>query len=162
MITERKDEAGGMDPRDDKALWNLLGRQKPPVEASPYFARRVLREIALDEEGRGSWFLRVRRFCLPTPRHMAVWSGAFALGLLCLSVMLVIPTGHPPVARSLVAPVYAVESSASVSVAPSVAPEADPPATVAPVQDAELIADLDDLLSREESRLWTEDDTARF
>ncbi len=29
-------------------------------------------------------------------------------------------------------------------------------------QDVEIIADLDNLLSHEESRLWTEDDTARF
>ena len=33
---------------------------------------------------------------------------------------------------------------------------------VVTAQDVEVIADLDNLLSREESRLWTEDDTARF
>ena len=37
------------------------------------------------------------------------------------------------------------------------------PEPVVTAQDVEVIADLDNLLSREESRLWTEDDsTARF
>lgn len=149
-----------MDPRDDEALWNLLGRQEPPVKVSPYFARRVLREVALAEERRGGWSLRLRRWWHLPSRHAAAWSGAFALGVLCVSAVLTLPANRPPVAHpaAAVAP-SADEPSALVSVMPS----ADASGAVAPVQDEELIADLDNLLNREESRLWTEDtDTARF
>ena len=164
MSTESKDGAGGLDPGDDEALWSLLGKQAPPVTASPYFARRVLREVARDEERRGGrWLLRVRRFWTPTPRRAAVWSGTFALGALCLSAVLMIPASRPPVAQPPAASAYAVESSAPVDAPPPTAPEAAPQEEAAPAQDAELIADLDNLLNREESRLWTEDtDTARF
>ena len=49
--------------------------------------------------------------------------------------------------------------------AATVSPEAVAEVQSEPVvtaQDVEVIADLDNVLSREESRLWTEDDTARF
>ena len=87
-----------MDPRDDEALWNLLGRQSPPVKASPYFVRRVLREIAFDDGRHGGWWSRVRRVWTLPPRHTAVWSGALALGVLCLSAVLT-PVSHPPTVR---------------------------------------------------------------
>ena len=154
-----------MDLREDEALWNLLGRQAPPVEASPYFARRVLREVALAEERRGGgWPTFLRRLWLPTPRHAAAWSGAFAFGVLCLSAMLTIPASRPPFTGSA-ASVFPAEASAPAAseFLPS-APEPEPFAEAAPaVPDVETIADLDNLIDREESRLWTEDsDTARF
>ncbi len=160
MTTESKGEMGGMDPGDDEALWALLGRQEPPVKASPYFARRVLREIA--EEPHGGWWQRVRQSWTLAPRHAAAWSGVFALGVLCLSAVLTLPSGRSPVAR-VTATTLAVEFSTPASAVPATATDApDSNEEAAPVQDAEVIADLDNLLSREESRLWTEDDTARF
>ncbi len=162
MTTDGKDETGGMDPRDDEALWNLLGRHEPPAKASPYFARRVLREIALDEPRGGGWFGRLRRFWTLTPRHTAVWSGALAFGMLCLSAVLALPIVRPTVARVTVT-TGAAAFSTPVSVAPATEVAVSNLAEeTAPAQDVELITDLDNLLSREESRLWTEDDTARF
>lgn len=160
MITESRGQAGGLDPSDDEALWALLGRQEPPVNASPYFVRRVLRE--LPGVPPGGWWQRVRRVWTFAPRYTAVCSGVFALGVLCLSTVLKLPSGHPPMRRAA-ATTYAVEFSAPANGIPSVAAETPAWAEEAvPAQDVELIADLDNLLSREESRLWTEDDTARF
>ena len=157
MTTEGKDETGGLDPGDDAALWSLLGRHEPPVKVSPYFARRVLREIALEEPPSGGWFGRLRGAWSLLPRHTAVWSGALAFGMLCLSAVLTIPANRPPVSRPA-----AVSGSDAVEV-PAPLAEVAPLANALPVQDDEVIADLDNLLSREESRLWTEDpDTARF
>lgn len=161
MTTENKDEVAGIDPRDDEALWNLLGRQTPPVEASPYFARRVLREVAQAEERRGHWGTVLRRFWTLTPRHTAAWSGVFALGVLCLSAVLTIPASRPRLAHPGLSETSDFATPASVGL--PTAPEAAPLAEVAPVEDVELIADLDNLLNREESHLWTDDtDTARF
>ena len=169
MSTESKDQPGGMDPGDDQALWKLLGRQEAPVKASPYFARRVLREVALAEERRGGgWAAGLRRFWAPPSRHAAAWSGAFALGMLCMSAVWILPANrpsmvHPAAAVAAVTATDAGELPLPAGLVPSAAPDADPLEQVAPVQDVELIADLDNLLSREESRLWTEDtDAARF
>ncbi len=166
MNNESKTGSDGLDPKDDEALWDLLGWQAPPVKASPYFARRVLREVALAEERRGGWAMFLRRFWLPTPRHAAAWSGAFALGGLCLSAVLTIPASRPPLAHPQVTelPVEAPAPAVAASKLPPPAPEAVPFVEAAPAaQDVEMIADLDNLLDREESRLWTEEsDTARF
>ncbi len=170
MSTESKDQTGGMDPGDDEALWNLLGRQEAPVKASPYFARRVLREVALAEERRdgGGWSAGLRRFWVLPSRHAAAWSGAFALGVLCISAVWTLPASRPPVAHPAPAVAVAtvtdaVELPGQAGLVPDAVPDASPLEGAAPVQDAELIADLDNLLSREESRLWTENtDTARF
>ncbi len=160
MTTESKGETGGMDPGDDEALWTLLGRQEPPAKVSPYFARRVLRETA--GEPRVGWWRRVRPVWTFTPRHTAAWSGAFALGALCLSAVFTIPT-NPPARTHQARETYAVEFTMPDSMAPAVPTETSAPAEeTSPAQDVELITDLDNLLSREESRLWTEDETARF
>ena len=160
MTTESKGEAGGMDPRDDEALWALLGRQEPPTKAGPYFARRVLREIT--EEPRGGWWQRARQIWTLAPRYTAAFSGALALGVLCLSAVLTLPSGRSPISR-VAASTDAVGFSTPAGLVPAPATDApDFAQEVAPVQDEEVIADLDNLLSREESRLWTEDDTARF
>ena len=162
MSTEGKDETDGLDPRDDEALWNLLGRHEPPVKVSPYFARRVLREVALGEQSPAGWSARWRRFWTLTPRHTAVWSGAFALGVLCLSAVLTIPASPRSLVHSstVLAPAELATPAAATG---SGGQETERFADAAPVQDEEIIADLDNLLSREESRLWTEDtDAGRF
>lgn len=158
MSNASKGETGGLDPWEDEALWTLLGRREPPALAGPSFARRVLRRIA--EEPRGGWWQRARRVWTLTPRHAAAWSGAFALGVLCLSAVLTIPASRPTASRAA-RTTDAVEFSTPADAIPSEEASA-PVEETSPVQDAELITDLADLLSREESRLWTEDDTARF
>ena len=57
MDPERHDDFGKDDP-----LWDLLGRASKPPEPSPYFARRVVRELdapAAQASGWG-WFSRFR------------------------------------------------------------------------------------------------------
>ena len=164
MNTEGKADKGGFDPEEDEALWNLLGQHASPVKVSPYFARRVLREIALEEQGGGGWVQRLRRLWVFAPRHTAVWSGAFACGVLCLLAVLTRPGNHPTVAPAAAqAAVDPAEASAPIDASAAAGQESDRVADASSVQDEEVIADLDNLLSREESRLWTEDtDTARF
>ena len=169
MNTEGKAETG-LDAQENEALWNLLGRHASPVKVSPYFARRVLREVALEEQRGGGWVQRLRRFWVFAPRHTAVWSGAFALGVPCLSAVLTMPGSHPSVvpaaAQAVVEPAEvsaAAEVSGPAEASAAAGSESDRVADASSVQDEEVIADLDNLLSREESRLWTEDtDTARF
>ena len=151
---------------DDAALWRLLERAPQPKPVSPYFARRVLREVtALEEAG-------------PTPvpaapgwlaRLWQAWHGqargVFA-GALAAVALLAVGTNVPLLRRH--APTGGTASDAYAAEAP--APPAPDPTDAAPVaeapvaaQDVEVIADLDNLLSSEESRLWTDEDTtARF
>ncbi len=157
MSNERKDTPVGLDPADDAALWRLLGRAREP-QVSPYFARRVLREVTLFEEGKrgGSargqgWLAGARRLWL-RPRAM-VWQGAICVGVFWLSVVLTTNTPRHD------APPTKVSADLALTAAPAGRQVADVDG-VAP-QDVEVIADLDNILSREESRLWT-DDTARF
>ena len=170
MTNDRRDEMDGMDARDDQALWDLLGRHQPTAKAGPYLSRRVLREVALAEERRaaGWWESLVSR--LPRVgfgRRMALCSGV-ASGV-CAALLLVLVhagrTSGPAVVSAraedvAVLPVQAAENT------PDFSPVSDAPVdgasgTKDQVQDAEVIADLDNALQREESRLWT-DDTARF
>lgn len=174
MSTEGKGGGQGMEPGDDEALWRLLGRARPP-EASPYFSRRVLREVALAEEnGRGArvssrgvlggWLLGLRR-TLRGPRG-AVWSGAAVVAIFWLSVVLTTnkpaPAHAPPVApvETLAATQAAVPDAAAVTTAQADTAPAPAVEEVAS-QDVEVIADLDNEMAHEENRLWTED-TARF
>ena len=66
MGSERKD---GFD-RDDP-LWDLLGRASKPPEASPYFSRRVSRDL---DEAKPAvrWFSRVRWFQTWVPVAAAI------------------------------------------------------------------------------------------
>ena len=100
MSNERKDTTGGLDPADDAALWRLLGRARQS-EVSPYFARRVLREVTLFEEGkhgvgrpRGQGWLAGLRGVLRRPRA-AVWPGAVFVAVFWLSVVLTTNTPAP-------------------------------------------------------------------
>ena len=156
MSNERKDPPAGLDPADDEALWRLLGRAREP-RVSPYFARRVLREVTLSEESRrggggargwgwlaglrGAWW-RSRAAVLPVA---AFW----------LAVVLTTNTSAP---RHDALPAK-MSAQTALTTAPAGRQVADVD-EVAP-QDVEVIADLDNLISREENRLWT-DDTARF
>ena len=162
MTTEDRDERDGMDPQADAALWTLLGRQEPPRRVSPYFARRVWREVALAEERHATgWWTRLR-CVLPAPafsRRTALWSGvlsgACAVGLFCLSEVGAPPTFAPVPHATPPGPVLVSHGDE--------APGRPVEDNSVPVQEAEVIADLDNILQREESRLWTDDNsTARF
>ncbi len=103
MSNEGKDTTGGLDPADDAALWRLLGRARAP-EISPYFARRVLREVALAEEAkrgahtRGRGWLAGLRGVLRRPRA-AVWPGAVCVAVFWVSVVLTTNTPRPGATR---------------------------------------------------------------
>lgn len=164
MTNEGRDDKDGMDRQDDDAFWTLLGRAAPPALVSPYFSRRVLREVALADQGRAAgWWgsLRSASMAASVFRRTALWSGVFsgacALGLLCLHSGLQTPetrsARHAHVRAVQAAPT--TPPPAAQTVAAAEAREA------VPVPEAEVVADLDNILEREESRLWTED-TARF
>lgn len=163
MTTEGRDEKDGMDPADDQALWALLGRQELPTKVSPYFSRRVLREVTLAEERRATgWWTRVRgMFPVAVFSGRGMWwsgalSGLCALVLVCLA--------HP-LRPTQTAPVPGVQGTEVAEATPAEmaadTPASPTPQAAVPAQDVEVIADLDNILQREESRLWT-DDTARF
>ncbi|MGH8046878.1 MAG: hypothetical protein ACREKL_06500 [Chthoniobacterales bacterium] len=70
-------------PRDDEALrdsdealWRLLGRARP-VEASPYFARKVLRAIETASAPQPAWW----QILLRTVAPVAVCAGIAVLAL---------------------------------------------------------------------------------
>lgn len=163
MSNEGKDDhPAGMDPRDDEALWQLLGRAKG-VEASPYFARRVLREVTLAGEAphaAGGWLAGVRRL-LRGPRAAVVWPGAVIVAGFWLAVVMTTPPAGPGRAggHSWQTPPDAGESAAMADTA--VVDAHDAVTEEVALQDVEVIADLDNMIAREENRLWTED-TARF
>ena len=173
MTNEGRDDKGGMEARDDEALWALLGRQDPPAQVGPYLSRRVLREIALADDARSAgWWGRVRN-AFPHgvfARRGALWSGAFSGGCAVLLLLMGIHAGKR--SDGAVPRAGTVLAEQTVAVAPT---QAVPPVEVAPVQettaedapaavsadDVEVIADLDNVLQREENRRWTED-TGRF
>ena len=169
MSNDGRDETDGMDARDDQALWTLLGRQEPTPKASPYFARRVLREVTLAEERRADGWRRLWSRGWPGGvfgRRSALCSGVISGA--CATLLLVMvyrgqspgpARGTPPGETTMAPSAAPVES---LSVAPnSAAIQVEATPAGSPVQDVEVIADLDNALQREESRLWTED-TARF
>ena len=175
MMTDGRHEGTPQEGEDD-ALWRLLERAPQPGAVSPYFARRVLREVAALEKdrpparGASRWLARRWRELFRPP------SAAFACVLVAAALAVVGGTQLSSTRRLLVTAskpeaanptAVAVEETdtneavAETSSSPShgVATLAEPLVTA---QDVEVIADLDNVLSREESRLWTEDDTARF
>ena len=181
-MTDGKQEDSPQQGEGEDALWRLLERAPRPRPVSPYFARRVLREVAALEEARPSvgsasdWLARTWQAWRRAP-GMAFASAMVAATLLAAGgIGLSSVRWHAPanqaaisqavpetpatnVAGNTVSPDVAAEPVADSS--PSVAVSPEPVVTA---QDVEVIADLDNLLSREESRLWTEDDntTARF
>lgn len=155
MSIEGKQTQDGMEPEDDEALWRLLGRARTP-EAGPYFSRRVLREVAQAEgspragAGIGGWLTRWRT-AWRRP-GAAVWPGAVAVAGFWLAVVLTTPSSTPGgvTFHARPEPVTSVAEPVAVPAAEDV---------VAP-QDVEVIADLDNVITREENRLWAEDTTA--
>ena len=180
-MTDCKQERTPQEGEGDDLLWRLLERAPRPRPVSPYFARRVLREVAALEETRPSigsasnWLARTWQTWHRAPgvafaSALAVVTLLAAGGLGLSSVRrhasvgpaaVIQPVPETPGMISMVdpaSPEAMTETDGSSS--PSAGVPADPVVTA---QDVEVIADLDNLLSREESRLWTEDDnTARF
>ena len=175
MTTDGKHEGTPQEGEDD-ALWRLLERARQPKSVSSYFARRVLREVALLENDRPTalgaphWLARRWRELFRPP------GAAFACVLMAAALTVTggtqLSSTRQPTPAADSRPeatnpnAVAVEETASPVVAedpsnpsPTVAVSSEPVVTA---QDVEVIADLDNVLSREESRLWTEDDTARF
>jgi hypothetical protein len=177
MSMDSKNDDRGLEADDDQALWDLLGRARS-VEPSPYFVRRVLRDLDADAAGAaespaGGW----RAWWRPgwiLAGSTAVLAAAF--GLFTLSS---IPVAQPPpvvrqpvaavpapgvVAPPAAVPVLDVPDVAAVGVAQAAPAESAAvfqlPADVRP-QDVDVIADLDNLVAREETNAWT-DDTSRF
>ena len=178
---------GGLE--DDQELWQMLGRARKP-EVSPYFARRVLREAAcLPQTRPGSALWRGLKawwqagLPLLRPPRAAAWSGAFAAVVICAaSVMMTFSNGGSTLRLSPASPHWqqtapeeetapeTVTSSADgatfeASLLADRGTAADSAATAADdstltQQDAEVIADLDTLMAREETHLWTDDNAA--
>ena len=175
---DHNDEGTGLEGDDNQALWKLLGHARP-VEVSPYFARRVLRDLdagsAVDEAA--GWRAWLRPGWILAGSAAAV--GAVVLGVASFSSPTVVQpravvsrrpipslptvviqqpvspvrarpavTAVPMVAAMPVTPV--VKADAAIEVADDVSP-----------QDVDVIADLDNLVAREETNVWT-DDTSRF
>ena len=166
MSNQSKDiNTPGMDPREDEALWRLLGRSKN-AEVGPYFSRRVLREVTLAGENRrasASWLTGLGRL-LRRPRAAAVWPGAVVVAGFWLAVVMTTPPsgqGHAGY-RPWQTPPVAGQRAASVSAGAEVDDQDMAADDITPPDDVEVIADLDNMIVREENRLWTEEDTARF
>ncbi len=176
MTGDSKHEETPREGEGDDALWRLLDHAPRPRPVSPYFARRVLREVALagarpDHGGFPGWLARL----WPSGRRMAFAGALGAVALLAIGTGFFSHRGHSPEVVAATAPAVAPVTSDVGEPVPTTeltGNDPGPQPTVAfssvasePVvtaQDVEVIADLDNLLSREESRLWTEDDTARF
>ncbi len=177
-MTDGKHKGTSQEEGDD-ALWHLLERAPRPTPVSPYFARRVLREVGALEGcrptlgGMSNWLARTWQAWRQQGRG-ALAGALAALVLLVAGAGLFSTRGHSPevaatvpgvapVTPDVVEPVPDTELTGSdPSPQPTVAFSSVASEPVVTAQDVEIIADLDNLLSREESRLWTEDDTARF
>ena len=164
-------QEGDSPEKEDAALWNLLESAPRPGPVSPYFSRRVLREVAAlegarpvaDRPARG-WLARLWQTWHGQAR------GVFA-GALAAVALLAVGVGVSPLRWQ--APAGSAVSVASAATDPAEAETTPDDSAASPTlaaseppvaaQDVEVIADLDNLLSREESRLWTDEDTtARF
>lgn len=174
MSIEGKDARDGMEPEENDALWRLLRRARG-AEPSPYFSRRVLREVALLEDARGTGRARVSGWVARWRQAWrwpaaAVWPGAAAIAVFWLSVVLTTPSSTTGEAGMHLHkfPQTSVQEPASIaddpavpaSVAAHAAPAGAGASDADAPQDVEVIADLDNVILREENRLWTED-TAR-
>jgi len=116
-----------MNREDDQQLSDLLG-QKRPTEVSPFFARNVVRTVREDPR-RFEW---LRRWLRP-----AKLIPATGLAVAIIAAML---TLHRPASRPL-------------------NPADDTPEVVAAIdpQDYDVVADLDELMTDDETNLWDDD-----
>ena len=149
MTTNQKEDGAGFDPDRDEVLWTLLGRGRP-TEVSPFFARRVLRDLQADAAP-NRWWAWLR------PGRVVV--GGFAVAVMSIGVFSLLPPRGAVRTEPMTAAVR------PLSPVPAVA-TAFPPAAVAAAddvtpQDIEVIADLDNTVAREETNVWT-DETSRF
>lgn len=117
-----------MDRDDDIRLWDLLGQNKAP-EASPFFARNVLRQV----RERPGWRTRLAGWF--SVRRLVPAAG---LAVVLIAGMLML---HHPTVRQRIA-----------------AADADPITKIDP-QDYDVVADLDNLLASEDNNLWDDDST---
>jgi hypothetical protein len=139
---------------EDEALWQLLGRAKPPT-VSPYFSRRVLREATPErqETGAAALFRRWRQALgAGWRRPRMAYSGALAAALLCCALsMISISTPQPGAMTSyrFAAPTPVASSAAQTGGAEEITS-----------QDIDVIANLDNLMAYEEDHLWIEENNA--
>jgi hypothetical protein len=151
-MKDGKDNLSHPIEQEDEALWQLLGRAKAPT-VSPYFSRRVLREVATLEEKRGltamlaRFWQRTLDATLRMPR--ATYSGgALAAALVCaISVALLPHDGATPGQMRVARVASDIQMTQTDSTEELTA------------QDVDVIADLDTLLAYDENTLWTEDTT---
>jgi hypothetical protein len=132
MDSERQDGFGKDDP-----LWDLLDHASKPPQPSPYFARRILRE--LDAPGVSasgwSWFARFRLAQVWVPVAAAIALAATA--------------GHfwlPPTAKTVAPEIVWTPDDGQLP--------ANPDQRISAV-----LADLDDLIAFEDSQLGDDDAT---
>jgi hypothetical protein len=154
MTRNHKHEGTGLEPDRDEELWELLGKARP-VRVSPYFARRVLRDLDAGDAPAHGWLAWRLPGWIVASSTAAV---AIVLGFLSFSS---IPVAQaPPMAqRQAVLRVSPVPRAAAST--PSAAGVFEVADDVSP-QDIDVIADLDNLVAREETNEWTDDDTSRF
>ena len=135
---------------EDRALWELLGSARRPEAPSPYFTRRVLREVAFreeeaaerfDQDGGGWW----GRFFAASGWRLRVAAAAAGI-VLALRMSSLERNGH----------------GASLAQTSEIAGDGDTLGLVPEAisdRDLAVIADLDDLLENQENRVWLEDDS---
>ncbi|HEY6070167.1 MAG TPA: hypothetical protein VIU85_02255 [Chthoniobacterales bacterium] len=116
-----------MNREDDQQLWDLLG-QTPPTEVSPFFARNVVRTVREGPQ-RSGW---LRRWLSPGKIVPAT-----GLAVAVIAAMLAL---H----RSAPRPLNPADDT------PDIVAAIDP-------QDYDVVADLDELISADESNLWDDD-----
>ena len=116
-----------MKREDDQQLWDLLGRTRP-VEVSPFFARNVVRKAR--EQSRRFEGLRSWLW----PRILIPATGLVTVAIAAVLML------HRPAALNLT-------------------PADDTPDPVAAIdpQDYDVVADLDELMTVDESNLWDDD-----
>lgn len=139
-MKDGSDQPGDFE-RADAALWDLMGKVPPPT-VSPYFSRRVQRELVRLEEERGPAVRWLQNFAAGWRLPHPAWSVALAtalVGAVGLSV-----ASHETSGRlrhaSLHAAVVQRDGRDDLS-----------------ARDVEVIADLDNLMAYEENRIWTEE-----
>jgi hypothetical protein len=170
MITDPKNDDAGAETGRDEALWELLGKARP-VRVSPYFVRRVLRDLdagdaVADNDLAAGWRAWLRPAWLLAAGTAAL---AVVIGVVSLPSFPSLPMNGRPVAVATrvhlprqVATVPAVLPAPAAPAASTSggAPDVELASDVSP-QDVDVIADLDNLVAREETSVWT-DDTSRF
>ncbi len=179
---------GGLE--DDQELWQMLGRARKPEVSPYFARRVLREAASLPQTRPGSALWRGLKawwqagLPLLRPPRAAAWSGAFAAVVICAaSVMMTFSNGGSTLRLSPVSPHWqqtapeeeiapetAAASSADgatleASLSADRGTAADSAATAADdstltQQDAEVIADLDTLMAREETHLWTDDNAA--